>query len=183
MSEPRTAPPRAAVVAAAVLVGLLAVGVVVASRFAPDAGQEQPPQVAAGPLGLVPVDAPQATAPECAGLLAALPRELPSGGGVLAALPLADPAPAGATAWGDRMDPVVLRCGLRKPPELTPTAALQVVSGVQWLPVRGTGSTTWFLVDRAVYAALTMPDAAGSGPLQTVSEVVAAELKAQPVDP
>lgn len=178
MTEPRTAPPRAAVVVAAVLVGLLAVGVVVASRFAPEA---EPP--AAGPLGLVPIDAPQATAAECAALLRALPAELPSGDGVVAALPLADPAPEGATAWGDRMDPVVLRCGLRKPPELTETAALQVVSGVQWLPVRGTGSTTWFLVDRAVYAALTMPDAVGSGPLQTVSEIVGATLDARPVDP
>ena len=181
MTETRTAPPRAAVVAAAVLVGLLAVGVIVASRFAPEA--EPPPPVAAGPLGLVPVDAPQATAAECGALLGALPSELPSAGDSLTALELADPAPAGATAWGDRIDPVVLRCGLRKPPELTQTAALQVVSGVQWLPVRGTGSTTWFLVDRPVYAALTMPDAAGSGPLQTVSEVVAATLAAQPVDP
>jgi hypothetical protein len=181
VTESRTAPPRAAVVVAAVLVGLLAVGVIVASRFAPDT--EGAPPVAGGPLGLVPIEAPQATAPECGTLLGALPGELPSAGAALAALPLADPAPAGATAWGDRIDPVVLRCGLRKPPELTPTAALQVVSGVQWLPVRGTGSTTWFLVDRPVYAALTMPDAAGSGPLQTVSEVVAAELPAQPVDP
>jgi hypothetical protein len=181
VTEPRTAPPRAAVVVAAVLVGLLAVGVIVASRFAPDA--EEAPPVAAGPLGLVPIEAPQATAPECGALLGALPAELPSNGAVLARLPLADPAPEGAAAWGERGDPVVLRCGLRKPPELTPTAALQVVSGAQWLPVRGTGSTTWFLVDRPVYAALTMPDSAGSGPLQTVSEVVAAALPARPVDP
>ncbi|GGS51855.1 MULTISPECIES: DUF3515 domain-containing protein [Actinokineospora] len=180
MTEPRTAPPRAAVVAAAVLVGLLAVGVIVASRFAPDADQ---PMAQTGPLGLVPVDAPQSTSPDCADLLAALPAEVPSNGGVLAALPLADPAPAGAKAWGERLDPVVLRCGLRKPPELTPTSALQEVSGVKWLPVRGDLSTTWFIVDRPVYVALTMPDSAGSGPLQTISTIVGTELAAQPVDP
>ncbi|MGW5052123.1 DUF3515 domain-containing protein [Actinokineospora sp. NPDC004072] len=182
MTESRTAPPRAAVVAAAVLVGLLAVGVIVASRFAPDADQ---PTVSAqtGPLGLVPVDAPQATSPDCADLLAALPAELPSNGAVVAQLAIADPAPAGARAWGERMDPVVLRCGLRKPPELTPTSALQEISGVKWLPVRGDLSTTWFLVDRPVYVAVTMPDSAGSGPLQTISAVAGQRLAAQPVDP
>ncbi|MDQ3406303.1 MAG: DUF3515 domain-containing protein, partial [Actinomycetota bacterium] len=86
-------------------------------------------------------------------------------------------------AWGDQVEqPVVLRCGLGKPPELTPTSALRVVSGVQWLPIMGTGSATWFVVDRAVYVALTLPDGMGTGPLQTVSEAVSA-LPAQSVRP
>ncbi|MGX7824869.1 DUF3515 domain-containing protein [Actinokineospora sp. 24-640] len=185
MTEPRPtssrpAPPRAAVVVAAVLVGLLAVGVIVASRFAPEA--EQPP-VSAGPLGLVPVEAPDAASRHCADLLAALPDALPSSGAELPALPIADPAPAGSTAWGDRMAPVVLRCGLRQPPELEPTSSLTQVSGAQWLPVTGMGSTTWFLVDRPVYVALTTPDTVGTGPLQTVSETVTATLAAQAVKP
>ncbi|MGQ0837514.1 DUF3515 domain-containing protein [Actinokineospora sp.] len=171
--------------------GLLAAGVVVASQVldsgdtaaAPPPTRTTPPP-RTGPIGLVPVDAPAASAPECAALLAALPAELTSGSVTLSELPIAAPAPAGVTAWGDRVgDPVVLRCGLAKPPELTPTSALRQVSGVRWLPVPGTASASWFAVDRTVYIALTLPEGVGTGPLQTVSEVVGATLPAQRVTP
>ncbi|SDI84822.1 Protein of unknown function [Actinokineospora alba] len=184
--QPLTGPPRAAVIAAVVLVGLLAVGVVIASRFLPS--EPTAPTTSAvpktGPVGLVPVDAPDSGSTHCTAVLKALPTSLVSAGTTLSKLPLADPAPQGAVAWGDRIaPPVVLRCGLPKPAELTPTSALREVSGVKWLPIEGTGSSTWFVVDRPVHVALTLPQGVGTGPLQTVSEVVGATLPAQPVKP
>ncbi|MBC6448823.1 DUF3515 domain-containing protein [Actinokineospora xionganensis] len=186
--QPPTGPPRAAVIAAVVLVGLLAAGVVIASRFLPSDTATPAPTTSAvpktGPVGLVPVEAPDSGSAHCAAVIAALPASLVSAGTTLSKLPLADPAPQAAVAWGDRIaPPVVLRCGLPKPAELTPTSALREVSGVRWLPIEGTGSSTWFVVDRPVHLALTLPDGVGTGPLQTVSEVVGATLPAQPVKP
>jgi hypothetical protein len=127
-----------------------------------------------GPLALVAVDAPDASAPGCTGLLPALPEKLPNKGGTLTRLALAEPAPAGAAAWaGDRGEPVVLRCGLGKPPELTATASLKTVDKVTWLPVDGPGAITWYTVDRTVYIALTVPADTGTGPLQDMSETIA----------
>ncbi|GLZ41716.1 DUF3515 domain-containing protein [Actinokineospora sp. NBRC 105648] len=180
----RTGLSRTAVTTAAVLVALLAVGVVVASRFLPAEPEATAPAPRTGPVGLVPVDAPDAGSPDCAALLAALPASLVSGEKRLDRLAVADPAPPGAAAWGDQLgDPVVLRCGLGKPPELTQTSGLREVSRVRWLPVEGDGSASWFVVDRPVYVALTLPSGVGTGPLQTVSEVVGRALAERPVRP
>ena len=107
---------------------------------------------------------------------------LPSGTDMLPRRELAAPAPLATVAWGDaKHDPVVLRCGLERPGELTPTSQLRVISDVQWLQVPGSGSSTWFVVDRAVYVALTVPYDAGTGPLQDVSTTVRDLLPKQPV--
>jgi hypothetical protein len=37
------------------------------------------------------------------------------------------------------------------------------------------------VVDREVYTALTVPPSAGTGPLQEISDTIAAELKPQPL--
>lgn len=72
---------------------------------------------------------------------------------------------------------MVLRCGLDRPAELTPdTQALRAVTGVQWLPVESESSTTWFVVDRPVYVALTVPNEAGTGPLQEISALIGRTL-------
>jgi hypothetical protein len=79
----------------------------------------------------------------------------------------------------------VLRCGLPRPAELTPTSALLEVNGVRWLelddglpdPVQ----VSYIAVDRPVYVALTTPVAAGSAPLQEVSDVVRTTLPAAAV--
>jgi hypothetical protein len=128
------------------------------------------------PLAVVPLDAPAASGPECATLLAALPAELPSDGGPLPVRPVAEPTPPGVRAWAAAPRPVVLRCGLTRPAELSPTSALLEVDGVSWLelddglpdPVL----VSYVAVDRPVYLVLTVPTTAGSGPLQTVSEAV-----------
>ena len=161
-------------VTAAALAVALAVAVAV---FALTKGSEEP---SAGPLPLVPVPAPSAATPACKTLLGAVPSELTSNGVQLKVRSLADPAPPATIAWGDE-DPLVLRCGLDRPPELTPTAALRRVNGVQWLQVPGEGASTWYVVDREVYSALTVPDSAGTGPLQQISDAVAAKLPPRPL--
>jgi hypothetical protein len=173
----------AAVRVAVGLVALLAVGVVVAGLVLTSGAEPDTPAAPAntssaaprtGPVALVAVDAPDAGSATCTRLMKALPTTLPDSGKTLRRLPIAEPAPPAAAAWGgDRGEPVVLRCGLSRPGELTPTAALRVISGVSWLPVEGEGAATWFVVDRAVYVALTVPAGSGTGPLQEVSAAVA----------
>jgi len=133
------------------------------------------------PLALPPVDAPDATSPPCARLLAALPATLTASPHPLPRLPLADPAPAGAAAWAGPTggDPVVLRCGLSRPSELTPTSALLVINGVSWLDLSQPDRDTFVAVDRQVYLALTVPRGLGTGPVQTVSDTVHAGLPAK----
>jgi hypothetical protein len=179
---------RVTLFVAAGLAAVLVLGVIIASRFVggddASAGTDQaasttPPPRPTGPLALVAVDAPDAGNPSCATLVAALPATLPSNGRELGRLPLAEPAPPAAAAWaGDRGEPVVLRCGLGKPAELGPTAALREISKVDWLPVEGDGATTWYTVDRPVYVALTIPADAGTGVVQEMSETIARTLPA-----
>jgi hypothetical protein len=170
------APPKVVLVTAAALAVALAVAVAVFALTQ----RSSDPASDAGPLPLVPVPAPFATSPGCTTLLGAVPTELKSNGTSLKVRELAAPAPPATVAWGTD-DPLVLRCGLNRPPELTPTAALRLVNGVQWLQVPGEGASTWYVVDRDVYAALTVPDSAGTGPLQTISDTVAAKLPARPL--
>jgi uncharacterized protein DUF3515 len=135
-----------------------------------------------GPLLLVPVDAPQAGSPDCAALLRKLPATLANGGAPLAARELAAPAPPATAAWGGHDgDPVVLRCGIERPPELTPTSELLDVDGVQWLRLSADGLTTWYAVDRPVVVALTLPGGIGTGPIQDVSDSIGATMPAKPV--
>ncbi|WP_410606172.1 DUF3515 domain-containing protein [Amycolatopsis sp. lyj-109] len=168
------APPRVVLVTATALAVALAVAVAVFALTRPA------PSDSAGPLPLVPVPAPFAGSPDCATLLGAVPSELTSNGTALKVRELAAPAPPATVAWGTD-DPLVLRCGLNRPPELTPTAQLRLVNKVQWLQVPGEGASTWYVVDRDVYAALTVPDSAGTGPLQQISDTVAAKLAPRPL--
>jgi hypothetical protein len=180
---------RVTLFVAAGLAAVLVVGVIIASQVLggdTDADEAAPTTTSSeertGPLALAGVDAPDATAPECIKLVDALPAKLPSKGDELARLPLADPAPPAAAAWaGDRGEPVVLRCGLPEP-EYAPTANLReissAVSKVKWLLVEGEGASTWYTVDRPVYVALTIPDDAGTGVVQEMSETIAKVLPA-----
>jgi hypothetical protein len=132
------------------------------------------------PLALPPVDAPDAGTPPCTQLLAALPPTLPASPAPLPRLALRQPAPAGAAAWAGPTggDPVVLRCGLPRPAELTPTSALIVIDGVSWLDLAQPDRDTFIAVDRPVYLAVTVPRGLGTGPVQTVSDTVRATLPA-----
>jgi hypothetical protein len=134
-----------------------------------------------GPLALDAVAAPAAGSPHCSRLLAALPDELDGGAqGALARRQLVAPAPAGVVAWGE--PPVVLRCGVSRPAQLTLTSRLLVVSGVQFLQVPGTEADTWVAVDRPVYVAVALPVSSGSAPLQQLTEQIRKTMPAQQIE-
>jgi hypothetical protein len=164
---------------------LLAVAVAVIAITARFGGIGAPPPPDAGPLAVAPVDAPAATGPDCTSLLAALPAELSAADGALPPRPLAEPVQPGVRAWAAAPRPVVLRCGLPRPVELTPTSALLEINGVRWLQlddgVPDPVVVTYVAVDRPVYLVLTVPTTAGSGPLQQVSDVVRETLPAAQV--
>lgn len=156
----------------------LVVGIIVAAVMANRTPVREP--VA---LGAVP--SPLAESTECATLLGALPETFDS----FTRAELADPAPVGAAAWQseDVTDPIVLRCGLERPAEFDQAAALDVVDGVQWFRVsgadQGLAASTWFVVDRGVYAAATIPDGTGPTPIQALSAAVSGALPQTPLDP
>ncbi|MFR9804670.1 DUF3515 domain-containing protein [Pseudonocardia sp. RS010] len=181
-SSPRHGPDlrRPAVVLAIalpVLLALVVAGLAIAARAG--AFDAPAPAPETGPLALAPVEAPEASSRACAGLLAVLPHELP-GDPSLPARPLADPVQDGARAWAAEPRPVVLRCGLPRPQELTPTSTLTDVNGVSWLTITdGTPQpslVTYVAVDRPVYVALTTPTEIGTGPVQAVSDAIARTL-------
>jgi Protein of unknown function (DUF3515) len=136
---------------------------------------------ALGPLGLAAIPAPSAGSADCERLLAALPEKLDGGDmGALERRQLAAPVPAGVAGWGE--PPVVLRCGLDRPAELTATSRLLDVSGVQFLEIASPGTSTWAAVDRPVYVAVALPPTSGSGPLQQIATVIANTLPQRDLD-
>lgn len=187
--DPAPRPPRAPrwpLGIALALVVALVVGVLIAAAVARD---QTAPNQTPGPLRLATLPAPAATSTDCTRLLGALPATLD--GGQMGGLPrrqLASPAPAGAAGWGQ--PPVVLRCGLVRPAELTPPSRLLDVSGVQFLEIpapeagraAGREANSWVAVDRAVYVAVALPPASGSGPLQQLATVIENTLPQRDVD-
>jgi hypothetical protein len=185
-SAARTRPSTPVLIAIALplLLALTVAAIAIDARLR---GAGEPPPPDTGPLVVAPVDSPGATGPDCAALLAALPTELAGPDGPLVPRPVAQPEQLpGVRAWAAAPRPVVLRCGLPRPAELTPTSALLEINGVRWLqlddglpePVQ----VSYIAVDRPVYVAVTTPVDAGSGPLQQVSDVVRTTLPVAPVD-
>lgn len=171
-SQPVHAPRWPLGIALALVVALVVVVLVAASMV-----RHQAP----GPLGLAAVPAPAADSTECTRLLGALPQELDGAElGVLRRRQLRAPGPAGVAGWGE--PPVVLRCGLERPPELTATSRLLAISGVEFLEVPSSGMSTWVAVDRPVYIVVALPPRSGSGPLQQIATVILHTLPQQKVD-
>lgn len=144
------------------------------------------------PVALGAAEAPDAESEECTALLEALPDKLPESSDTdLVRAELVEPAPAGAAAWQSpdepNAEPVVLRCGLERPHEFTQDSQIQAVDAVDWLQIdgadQGLESSTWTAVDRGVYIALTVPSGTGSGPIQSMSKIVAETLPATELDP
>jgi Protein of unknown function (DUF3515) len=154
-------------------------GVAVAAVLAIAATRQSPPQQQ--PVAIASVPAPQAESPECQALLSALPDDL----GDYRRAPTADPAPEGAAAWQAARDsePVILRCGLDRPAEFIVGAPIQVVDAVEWFRIADEEAITWFVVDRPVYIALTLPQGSGPTPIQQISEIIAATIPSRPIDP
>lgn len=176
------APPRKVLIAAVALAVALVAGVGAVGLFGrsagSDAGNDSQAGGDVGPLPLVSIPAPEAGSDACRGMLEAVPEELTSSGEQLERRELAEPVPPAAAAWG-RDNPVVLRCGLDRPPELTRTSSLRQINGVQWLhvPDESSPSATWYVVDRPVYLALTVPEGTGTGPLQRISDLAGKHMK------
>ncbi|RVW04732.1 DUF3515 domain-containing protein [Rhodococcus spongiicola] len=155
----------------------LVIGVIVAAAIANRTPVQQP-------VGLGPVEAPAAESSECTTLMADLPEKL----GDFTRAELRDPAPVAAAAWQQTEgEPIVMRCGLPRPPEFNEASPLSIVDGVQWFEISGAAqgmdASTWYAVDRGVYIALTAPGGSGPTPLQDASAAVAKALPAQPPDP
>ena len=133
-----------------------------------------------GAVTVNPWQPPDAVATICARLAATLPAELDVGNRRLATRDV-NGVPAGAVArsWGD--PPVVLRCGVPRPPEYRPDDVLLTVDGVDWLDVAGEGGrffTTW---GRVAYVEVAVP--AAYAPEPTVLTAVAAAIRRNvPVD-
>jgi hypothetical protein len=173
-SKTRDGPPRAMLISAIVV----AAGAIVAIlAFA--ALRQSPPEQQAVAIASVP--APKADSEECRTLADALPQQL----GDYRRAPAAEPAPAGAAAWQAAPDgeAVILRCGVDRPAEFVVGSPIQVVDAVQWFEVADQGRSSWFVVDRPVYVALTLPQGSGPTPIQEISEVIAKSLPAKPIDP
>lgn len=167
-------PPRALIITAVAL-AVTAIGVILAiaaTRHAP-----------AKPVEIPVVAAPQATAPPCQALLAALPQRL----GDYERATLAQPAPDGAAAWrAGAADPVILRCGLDRPADFVVGSPIQMVDHVQWFQTSaqpGERRSTWYTVDRPVYVALTLPTGSGPAPIQQLSELIDQTIAAAPISP
>ncbi len=165
--------PPTSLMIAALAVAVVAVGAVVAVA----ASRQAPP----APAVIAAVPAPQAQSPECRSLMATLPDKL----GELTRATAAEPVPAGAAAWGDPQSPVIMRCGLDRPGEFVVGSPLQMVDEVGWFRIDDPDieRSTWIAVDRPVYVALTLPAGSGSGPIQTLSQVLARTMPAVPIRP
>jgi Protein of unknown function (DUF3515) len=179
----RLSPPVAIAIALPLLLAVTVAAIAITARVR---GFGEPPPPDTGPLAVAPVDAPGATGPECAAVLAALPVELDGPDGPMPPRPIVDAASLpGVRAWAAAPRPVVFRCGLTRPAELTPSSALLEVNGVRWLQIDDglpqPVQVSYIAVDRPVYLALTTPVDAGSGPLQQVSDVVRERLPATAV--
>jgi hypothetical protein len=166
------------------VLALVVAGIAIVARVRGVDGSGPPPPDTR-PLAVATVEAPEAGSTSCTSLLAGLDGDLPAGTTTLPRRALADPAPSGVRAWAARTEPVVLRCGLPRPAELTPTAELLEINGVRWLRLDdGTHDPqvlTYVAVDRPVYVALTLPAEVGSAPVQAVSDAVRTTLPAATV--
>lgn len=141
------------------------------SASATSSGQPATP----GPVDLVAPPKTAAADQYCPDFVAALPITLDG----LHSRPAHSTSPW-VGAWGDPA--VTFRCGVPKPAGLTPTSALQVVNGVQWLYRKSGDSVVFTAVDRPVYVELTVPTRYAGAPLSGVTTAVAQSLPARPLD-
>ncbi|HZB48681.1 MAG TPA: DUF3515 domain-containing protein, partial [Mycobacteriales bacterium] len=112
----------------------------------------------------------------CRELISALPTTL----GDRPARPVDSPSPY-VVAWGE--PPVVLRCGVPRPPGFLATAETLVISGVTWFAERRGSTTAWTAVDRPVYVEVVAPADAASDPPARLSTALSRALPARPLDP
>ncbi|MEJ7705186.1 MAG: DUF3515 domain-containing protein [Geodermatophilaceae bacterium] len=79
-----------------------------------------------------------------------------------------------AAAWGD--PPIVLRCGVPRPPGLAADSSVFEINGVAWFTEPGEDDTVWTAVDREVYVDVRVPSGQASGPVALLSVVITDRL-------
>ena len=170
-------PPRA-VLLTAILVALIAVIAILVFATKTTNGESDH-----SPVAIPSAPAPQADSPSCRELIAALPDAL----GTFKRAEVMQPAPAGAAAWREptSTEPVIMRWGMDRPAEFVVGSPIQVVNDVQWFQLvdKHSDSSTWISVDRPVYVILTLPQQSGPSPIQSLSDVIAKVMPAQPIRP
>lgn len=129
------------------------------------------------------VAAPQSGDAACSTLLGALPAELDG------FRRTGDTEPGGFARWtSDKDGAVEVRCGTDRPAELTATAKLQIINGVQWLQATPAGAPAadggsyWTAVDHRPYVTVWVPDGAGTSAVQATSDAVREHLQAASLD-
>lgn len=162
------------IVAIALTLGAIVTGFVIAARVGAEGSAPQ-----TGPLAVPAAPAPGESGHYCSQLMPRLPDDL--GGFPRRTLIAGTP---GQAAWGDPA--IILRCGLSDPAELTCSAPLTRFTGadgtsVEWLRTASDASVTYLAVDRPVRIAVTVPDSAGIGPVQQLSELIGKTLPAREV--
>ena len=178
----RVPPVSTAVVVAAIVVPLvLLAGALVLMR---NMGDDAAEAAASEPYAAVPLPSPGAESEACTTLIEALPPAL----GEANQVALTEPAPPGTAAY--RMpdaEPVVVRCGLPAPSSFVVGVGLQAVNEVQWFsepdPDPAVTSSTWVAVDRPEFVAVTLPEGSGTGPIQDLSDALAASMDEIEPDP
>lgn len=148
---------------------MVIVGFIVFAALRPDSSDSTPVESYAA----------ESSAPaECAQFLASLPQTFEGYG---------DKRVSGTQAsWAadKEGDPVIVRCGVSRPAELSPTSNLQVVNPVQWFitdSIEGSGQA-FVCVDHRPYVALWVPVNAGNGPITDVSAAIERTLPRGPLD-
>ncbi|MFG1999323.1 DUF3515 domain-containing protein [Spirillospora sp. NPDC048911] len=66
-----------------------------------------------------------------------------------------EPSSPLTAAWGSPA--IALRCGVPRPPALTPAAQLQTINGVDWFGQPADRPITWTAVARQAYVEVTVP--------------------------
>ena len=175
-------PRRAAVLATLIALPVTLALVLLFARLGGADPEPAPTPTPTGPAALPPVAVDAPPTPDAAGqracqeLISALPTQL----GDRPARPVRSSSPY-VVAWGE--PPVVLRCGVARPPSFLSTVEVQDINGVTWFPERRGGTTAWTVVDRTVYVEVLAPVEDASTAPARLSAPVARALAREALDP
>jgi hypothetical protein len=87
-----------------------------------------------------------------------------------------------AYAWGE--PPIVLVCGVDRPPGFTVGVSAIQINGVQWyVDTDDPDTTVWTTVDRPVYVEVRLPASVDSAPVTALTTQIAAALPYREPEP
>ena len=165
-----------AIVATAVALPVTVLVALAANRASPSHPVPTAAPAALGPVTVAPPPSSAAAAHGCPAVISRLPVVLDGRHSRPAV-----PASPYVAAWGE--PPIVLRCGVPRPPAFVQTSELSEVNGVQWLPERQPAGVRWTVVDREVYVEVLIPAGATNTPVVDLSAAISQALPARPPQP